>query len=101
MSAHPIIKGKKLDHGMSVFEAGEGKTLFHVDSPGDMGRGMMADVGAGGKYQFWGVSEVEGSDERVLIGPFTKTDHGFEKMDIPGSGWNCVISQDEINSQDL
>ncbi len=91
---HPIIKGKMLDHGMSVFEAGEGKTLFHVDSPGDMGRGMMADVGAGGKYQFWGVSEVEGSDERVLIGPFTKTDHGFEKMDIPGVSANFRIFWD-------
>lgn len=91
---HPIVKDKRLDHGMSVLDSSTGKTLFHVGSPGDMGRGMMADVGAGGKYQFWGVSEVEGSDERVLIGPFAKTDSGFERIDIPGVSSNFRIFWD-------
>lgn len=91
---HPIVKDKKLDYGFSVLDAGTGATLFHVGSPGDMGRGMMADVGAGGKYQFWGVSEVEGSDERILIGPFAKTDSGFERIDIPGVSSNFRIFWD-------
>ncbi len=91
---HPIIKDKTLDYGMSILDAATGKTMFHVNSPGDVGRGMMADVGAGGKYQFWGVSEVEGSDERVLIGPFAKTDSGFEKIDIPGVSTNFRVFWD-------
>ena len=91
---HPIIKKKQLDYGFSVLDARTGRSLFHQSSPGDMGRGMMADVGAGGWYQFWGVSEVVGSEERVKVGPFARTDQGFEKIDIPGASTNFRIFWD-------
>ena len=91
---HPIIKKKQLDYGYSVLDPRTGRSLFHQSSPGDMGRGMMADVGAGGWYQFWGVSEVEGSEERVKVGPFARTDKGFERIDIPGASTNFRIFWD-------
>ena len=91
---HPYLKDKALDRGMSVIDAATGHTIFHIGSPGDMGRGMMADVGAGGWYQFWGVSEVEGSAERLLVGPFARTPKGIEKVDIPGVSANFRIFWD-------
>ena len=91
---HPLRKGVKLDYGFSVLDAASGRRLFHQPSPGDMGRGMMADTGAGGWYQVWGVSEVEGSDERVRIGPFARTKKGFERIDIPGASTNFRIFWD-------
>ena len=97
---HPIKRSflqKKplvLDHGFSILDARNRKIMFHVGSPGDMGRGVMADVGAGGSYQFWGVSEVEGSDDRIMVGPFARTDKGFEKVRIPGVSTNFRIFWD-------
>ncbi len=91
---HPVIKDKTMDYGMSVLDAATGKTLYHVGSPGDMGRGMMANVGVGGSYQFWGVSETPGSDERVKVGPFARNGHGFEEVDIPGASTNFRLFWD-------
>ena len=90
---NPIL-GNALDYGMSVLDANSGRELLHRPSPGDMGRGMMADVGAGGRYQIWGVSEVEESDERVRIAPLMRTDAGFEDVDIPGASSNFRIFWD-------
>ena len=50
------LTGTKLDCGMSVLDAATGAVRFHVGSPSDTGRGMMANVGAGGYYQFWGAA---------------------------------------------
>lgn len=93
-SKHPFCESFKMDFGFSVLDARTGRMLFHQASPGDMGRGMMADVGAGGWYQFWGISEVKGSDERVMVGPFTRTDDGFEPIDIPNVSTNFRIFWD-------
>lgn len=87
-------KPMELDYGFTVLDPKNGRSLFHVGSPGDMGRGMMADVGAGGYYQFWGVSEVKGSDERVLVGPFSRAEKGFEIIDIPGVSTNFRVFWD-------
>ena len=91
---HPLRRFMQLDYGFSVLDAANGRLLFHHPSPGDMGRGMMADVGAGGWYQFWGVSEVNGSEERVKVGPFARTVKGFERIDIPGASTNFRIFWD-------
>ncbi len=40
-------------YGMSVIDAETGEVMFHEDGSSDTGRGMMANVGAGGYYQFW------------------------------------------------
>ncbi|MCH5210809.1 MAG: bacterial Ig-like domain-containing protein [Oscillospiraceae bacterium] len=46
--------GKLHRGGMTLYDAKDGTELYHVDSDSDQGRGMMANVGAGGYYQFWG-----------------------------------------------
>lgn len=43
-----------LDFGMTVVSARDGKELFHTGDNDDTGRGMMANVGAGGYYQITG-----------------------------------------------
>jgi len=43
-----------LDYGMSVIDPANGKFMYHNSAGDDTGRGMMANVGAGGYYQFWG-----------------------------------------------
>lgn len=100
---HPLT-GDQLDHGMSVLDAATGRVLFHESSPGDMGRGMMANVGAGGSYQVWGISEVEAGDgdERIHVQPRMRTADGgafadaerFAPVDIPGATSNFRIFWD-------
>ena len=46
--------GKTLDYGMTVYDATTGDELFHTGNSKDTGRGMMANVGAGGYYQITG-----------------------------------------------
>lgn len=98
---HPLVRRKFLDYGLSVLDAASGKVLYHRASPGDMGRGMLADVGAGGRYQFWGVSEVEGSGERVCVTPVIRTAKGFEKQEIPGVSSNFRLYWDGTLSDNL
>lgn len=43
--------GKTLDYGMTVIDADTGEELFHQAGSSDTGRGMMANIGAGGYYQ--------------------------------------------------
>ncbi len=90
---HPIMR-YPMDYGMSVLDAATGDILFHCGSPGDMGRGMMADVGAGGSYQIWGISEVRGSDERVEMQPIMRTADGFREAEIDGRSTNFRIFWD-------
>ncbi len=45
-----------LDYGQSVIDPQTGETLFHEEDDGDTGRGIMANIGADGVYQFWGVN---------------------------------------------
>ena len=41
--------------GMTLYKAESGEELFHVDTGGDTGRGMMANVGySDGYFDFWG-----------------------------------------------
>ena len=40
-----------MDFGMSVIDAATGEIMFHESNDNDTGRGMMANVGAGGYYQ--------------------------------------------------
>lgn len=42
-----------LDFGMSVIDADTGNIMFHEGASADTGRGVMANVGAGGYYQIW------------------------------------------------
>ena len=42
-----------LDFGMSVIDAETGTIMFHEGASDDTGRGVMANVGAGGYYQIW------------------------------------------------
>lgn len=47
--------GKQHLGGMTLYAAESGEELYHVDSGGDTGRGMMANVGYGdGYFDFWG-----------------------------------------------
>ena len=46
--------GKTADYGMTVYDATTGDELFHTGNSKDTGRGMMANVGAGGYYQITG-----------------------------------------------
>lgn len=46
--------GKTLDYGMTVYSAATGEELVHIGNTKDTGRGMMANVGAGGYYQING-----------------------------------------------
>ena len=47
-----------LDFGMSLIDAATGNFLFHKSASKDTGRGMMANVGAGGYYQMNAGSQV-------------------------------------------
>lgn len=38
---------------MSVIDAETGNIMFHEGASADTGRGVMANVGAGGYYQIW------------------------------------------------
>ncbi len=49
-----------LDYGASVIDASTGETLFHKAGSKDTGRGLMANVGAGGYYQIAAASNVGG-----------------------------------------
>ena len=42
-----------MDFGMSVIDAETGNIMFHEGASADTGRGVMANVGAGGYYQIW------------------------------------------------
>ncbi|MCH5212580.1 MAG: rhamnogalacturonan lyase [Oscillospiraceae bacterium] len=46
--------GKPADYGMTVYDAADGTELGHWSASDDTGRGMMADIGAGGYYQLTG-----------------------------------------------
>ncbi len=42
-----------INYGMSVIDANTGEIMFHEGGGDDTGRGVMANVGAGGYYQIW------------------------------------------------
>ena len=44
------------NYGMTVYNAETGEELFHEGASNDTGRGIMANVGMGGYYQFWSSS---------------------------------------------
>lgn len=46
-------QGQTADYGMSVYDAATGEELFHEGASSDTGRGVMANIGMGGYYQFW------------------------------------------------
>lgn len=45
------VTGQTLDYGQSVIDANTGEIIWHVSAAKDTGRGVMANVGAGGYYQ--------------------------------------------------
>lgn len=51
---YTTANGTTADFGMTVYDAATGEELFHKGASKDTGRGVMANVGAGGYYQFWG-----------------------------------------------
>lgn len=83
-----------LDYGMSVHDASTGEVLFHCGAEDDTGRGMMANVGAGGWYQVWGISEIGEEKKKVFLRPRKCTEKGFEEFDLPGAGANFRIFWD-------
>ncbi len=95
--------GTLLDYGMSVIDAATGDVMFHKGASGDTGRGVMANVGAGGYYQFWGsgtykalgnekfeTSTVNGASSNFRI--FWDGDLYDELMDGPGGKELTVTS---------
>lgn len=90
---HPVTR-QKLDGGMSVLNAATGEILFHCGAPGDTGRGMMANVGAGGRYQIWGTAEYGEDKKKAAIPPRVYTGKGFEEKEIPGVSANFRIFWD-------
>lgn len=62
--------------GMSVIDPDTGDIIQHWTAPKDTGRGIMADVGAGGYYQVKAHADSGGGD----VGPYKKTANGFEQF---------------------
>lgn len=90
---NPVTR-QELDHGASLHDAASGKTLFHQGAPDDTGRGMMANVGAGGWFQFWGVTECGKEKTKLFHTPHICTESGFKEMEIPGATANFRIFWD-------
>ncbi len=88
------VTGRMRDGGLSLLDAATGFVRFHRGVPGDTGRGMLADVGAGGEYQFWGTAEVGEEKKWLLVTPSRKTEAGFEPADIPGRSANFRLFWD-------
>ncbi len=69
------ITGTPINFGMSVIDADSGSIIKHWDSPKDNGRGIMANIGAGGYYQITsangGSYRADGKDK------FTAGDYGM------------------------
>ncbi|MCI5604917.1 MAG: RICIN domain-containing protein [Clostridia bacterium] len=76
--AGTAVNGQTLNYGMTVIDASNGNQLFHVGADGDTGRGMMADVGAGGYYQFWGAGVYKGTgNNQFAKSSFNATSYNF------------------------
>lgn len=82
------------DGGMSVIDAVTGHVVFHVGAPGDTGRGMMANIGAGGYYQFWGAAGAFCQPEGGTVPRRALGDHGFEPVDLGPVSTNFRIFWD-------
>jgi len=78
-----VSHGKVLDFGMTVYDAATGEELKHVGNTKDTGRGVMANVGAGGYYQFWGAGTYKAMGNGV-----------FEPITINGLSSNFRIFWD-------
>lgn len=59
------VIGQTLDFGQSVIDADTGEILWHVGCSKDTGRGIMANVGAGGYYQ---VNAASGAGSYIANG---------------------------------
>lgn len=70
------IIGQTLDFGQSVIDANTGEIIWHVSCSKDTGRGMMANIGAGGYYQ---VSAASGAGTYIANGSdsFTSANLGM------------------------
>lgn len=75
--------GVALDYGMTVYDAATGEELFHQGSNRDTGRGIMANVGAGGYYQIMGAGTYKS------VGDGT-----FQSASVPGNSVNFRIFWD-------
>lgn len=67
----------KLDYGLSVIDADTGEILFHNAGSDDTGRGIMANIGAGGYYQM--NSSNAGSYRADGDGSFTEASYGMSQ----------------------
>ena len=74
-----------LDFGMSVIDPANGEIMYHKSANDDTGRGIMANVGAGGYYQFWS----SGTGAYKATG-----DGGFESVSVPDASYNFRIFWD-------
>lgn len=93
MTAH---NGTVLDYGMTLYYAEDGTEIFHIGSNRDTGRGMMANMGAGGFYQIFGSSD---------IGTYTFNEPTFDKLSGDYSPalnfrifWDGDLKDDFLNS---
>ena len=55
--------GSDADYGMTVYDAATGEELAHYGAGGDTGRGVMANIGAGGNYQITSKAGTFRSDD--------------------------------------
>lgn len=73
-------------YGMTVYDAANGKELFHLDAESDTGRGMMAHVGyTDGYYEVW----ASKSYERFLPGNQIGAYASFGKQDFHAEGFEA------------
>lgn len=54
-------------YGMSVHDAATGEVLSTRAAGSDTGRGVMANIGAGGYYQAWGSGTVDSNDKNISL----------------------------------
>lgn len=106
-------QGKVLDYGMTLYDAATGEELFHKGANDDTGRGMMANVGAGGYYQFWGsgmykalgnenyaATSILGTSSNFRI--FWDGDFYDELLDGTGiTAWNGAGMENIFSAQDV
>ncbi len=88
------LTGTIQDCGMSLIDAATGKIRFHVGASSDTGRGMMANVGAGGHFQFWGASGAFHQPEGNTAPRMAVDDGTYDPIDLGEISTNFRIFWD-------
>ena len=87
-------RGAIRDFGVSVIDAATGEILCHAGAEKDTGRGLMADVGAGGYYQFWAARGAGFNPTGELLPRVCFGGDDFDSVEIRGISTNFRIFWD-------